>query len=229
MAKTFEQLVPAPEGRFDGISRPYSPAEVERLRGSVPIAYTLAEKGANRLWEFAEDGALRQFARRRHRQPGDAEGRAPVCRRSICPAGRSPPTPTPPARCIPTSASIRPMPARNCAAASTAPSSAPTRSSMPKAAPRSTGSCRSWPTRKPASAVRSTAFEIMKAYIEAGAAGVHFEDQLASREEVRPPGRQGADPDRGACAQPDRGASRRRRLRRADRSCSRAPTPKAPS
>ena len=51
MAKTFEQLVPAPAGRFDGISRPYSPAEVERLRGSVPIAYTLAEKGANRLWE----------------------------------------------------------------------------------------------------------------------------------------------------------------------------------
>ena len=51
MAKTFEQLVPAPKGRFDGISRPYSPAEVEKLRGSVDIKYTLAEKGANRLWE----------------------------------------------------------------------------------------------------------------------------------------------------------------------------------
>ena len=32
--------------------------------------------------------------------------------------------------------------------------------------------------------------------IEAGAAGVHFEDQLASREEVRPHGRQGAGADR---------------------------------
>src|SRR5882672_2335686 len=51
MAKTFEQLVPAPTGRFDGISRPYTPAEVEKLRGSVPIAYTLAERGANRLWQ----------------------------------------------------------------------------------------------------------------------------------------------------------------------------------
>src|SRR5215471_6803111 len=52
MAKTFEQLVPnAPKGRFDGISRPYSAAEVEQLRGSFPIAYTLAERGANRLWE----------------------------------------------------------------------------------------------------------------------------------------------------------------------------------
>ena len=50
MAKTFEQLVPAPAGRFDGISRPYSPAEVEKLRGSVHVAHTLAEKGANRLW-----------------------------------------------------------------------------------------------------------------------------------------------------------------------------------
>jgi isocitrate lyase len=49
MAKTFEELVPAAPGRFDGISRPYTPAEVERLRGSVPIAYTLAAKGANRL------------------------------------------------------------------------------------------------------------------------------------------------------------------------------------
>ena len=51
MAKIFEQLVPAPKGRFDGITRPYTPAEVEKLRGSVPIAYTLAEKGANRRSE----------------------------------------------------------------------------------------------------------------------------------------------------------------------------------
>ena len=52
MAKTFEQLVPnAPNGRFDGITRPYTPADVEKLRGSFPIAYTLAERAANRLWE----------------------------------------------------------------------------------------------------------------------------------------------------------------------------------
>ncbi len=103
MAKTFEQLVPAPAGRFDGISRPYSPAEVEKLRGSVPIAYTLAEKGANRLWESLK------------KEPY--------------------------------------VTVRSFAAASTARFSAPTRSSTPKAAPRSTGSCRSWPMLKPASAV----------------------------------------------------------------------------
>src|SRR3569833_2805102 len=51
MAKTFARLVPAPAGRFGDISRPYTPAEVARLRGTVPIAYTLAEKGANRRWE----------------------------------------------------------------------------------------------------------------------------------------------------------------------------------
>ena len=54
MAKTFEQLVPAPAGRFDGITRPYTAADVERLRGSVPIAYTLAARGANRLREIDE-------------------------------------------------------------------------------------------------------------------------------------------------------------------------------
>jgi isocitrate lyase len=49
---TFEDLIPgAPAGRFETISRPYSPADVEKLRGSVPIAYTLSERGANRLWK----------------------------------------------------------------------------------------------------------------------------------------------------------------------------------
>src|SRR5262249_14257094 len=38
--------------RFAGISRPYTSADVERLRGSVCIAYTLAEMGAKRLREL---------------------------------------------------------------------------------------------------------------------------------------------------------------------------------
>ena len=49
---TFEDLVPAPTGRFDGIKRPYTPADVARLRGSVPVEHTLARKGANKLWEL---------------------------------------------------------------------------------------------------------------------------------------------------------------------------------
>jgi isocitrate lyase len=50
---SFSDLIPtAPGGRFDGIERPYKPEDVERLRGSVRIEQTLAERGANRLWEL---------------------------------------------------------------------------------------------------------------------------------------------------------------------------------
>ncbi|HEY0972003.1 MAG TPA: isocitrate lyase [Gemmatimonadales bacterium] len=43
----------APAGdRWAGIERPYTPADVERLRPSVRIRYTLAELGARRLWEL---------------------------------------------------------------------------------------------------------------------------------------------------------------------------------
>jgi isocitrate lyase len=38
--------------RFAGVARPYTPADIERLRGSVRIAYTLADRGAKRLWDL---------------------------------------------------------------------------------------------------------------------------------------------------------------------------------
>jgi len=41
--------------RFDGIRRDYSPSDVERLRGSVRINYTLAEMGAARLWKLLHE------------------------------------------------------------------------------------------------------------------------------------------------------------------------------
>jgi isocitrate lyase len=40
------------DGRWDGITRPYASEEVLRLRGSVKIEYTLAHLGARRLWEL---------------------------------------------------------------------------------------------------------------------------------------------------------------------------------
>src|SRR5437762_12598463 len=45
-------------GRFDGIERPYSDEDVERLRGTIQIEYTLAGRGAERLWDLVgqEDG-----------------------------------------------------------------------------------------------------------------------------------------------------------------------------
>jgi isocitrate lyase len=38
--------------RWQGITRPYSPEDVLRLRGSIQIEYTLARLGAERLWEL---------------------------------------------------------------------------------------------------------------------------------------------------------------------------------
>ena len=53
---TFHDLVPgAPADRFDGIERPYGPDDVLRLRGSVTVAQTLAERGANRLWQLLRE------------------------------------------------------------------------------------------------------------------------------------------------------------------------------
>jgi isocitrate lyase len=40
--------------RWAGVTRPYTPEEVLRLRGSVPIAYTLASRGAERLWQLLQ-------------------------------------------------------------------------------------------------------------------------------------------------------------------------------
>ncbi len=39
-------------GRFDGIRRDYSPADVERLAGSFRVSHTLADMGARRLWHL---------------------------------------------------------------------------------------------------------------------------------------------------------------------------------
>jgi isocitrate lyase len=43
---------PKDPDRWKGVERPYRPADVERLRGSVPIANTLADLGARRLWRL---------------------------------------------------------------------------------------------------------------------------------------------------------------------------------
>ncbi len=47
-------LDPAPDvgGRWAGIVRPYTAADVERLRPSVRIAHTLAETGSRKLWKL---------------------------------------------------------------------------------------------------------------------------------------------------------------------------------
>ena len=41
--------------RWQGISRPYSNEDVERLRGSLHVEHTLARRGAGKLWELLHD------------------------------------------------------------------------------------------------------------------------------------------------------------------------------
>src|SRR5215212_9720078 len=179
MAKTFEQLIPAPAGRFDGISRPYSPAEVEKLRGSVPIAYTLAEKGANRLWESLK------------KEPYVNSLGAVTGNQAMQQARAGLPA-------------IYLSGWQVAADANTAGAMYPDQSLYPaNAGPElcrrinrtlqradqiehsEGGAKRDWFVPIIADAEAGfggplNCFEIMKAYIEAGAAGVHFEDQLAS-------------------------------------------------
>src|SRR5260221_7600113 len=48
----------SPEQRFAGIRRNYSPKDVERLRGTVTVEHTVAKMGARRLWQLLHE---RQF------------------------------------------------------------------------------------------------------------------------------------------------------------------------
>ncbi len=52
VAPKSDGLVALHARRFSGILRPYAAADVERLRGTVRVAHTLAELGARRLWEL---------------------------------------------------------------------------------------------------------------------------------------------------------------------------------
>src|SRR6202162_5498390 len=42
----------APNSRWHGVQRPYTPADVARLRGSVRIEYSLARMGAEKFWRL---------------------------------------------------------------------------------------------------------------------------------------------------------------------------------
>jgi isocitrate lyase len=43
------------DARWRGITRPYSPADVERVRGSLRIEHTLARRGAEKLWQLLQN------------------------------------------------------------------------------------------------------------------------------------------------------------------------------
>jgi isocitrate lyase len=168
-----------PAGRFDGIKRPYSPEDVLRLSGSFQVRHSLAERGANRLWQLL------------HSEPylpslGAMTGNQAV---QMVRAGLK---------------AIYLSGWQVAADSNTAGATYPDQSLYPadsgpalcrrinQALIRADqiehsegGAKRDWLAPIVADAEAGfggplNAYEIMKGYIEAGVAGVHFEDQLAS-------------------------------------------------
>jgi isocitrate lyase len=175
----FGEVTLAPSGRFDGIDRPYSVDDVRKLRGSIPIEHSLARRGAVRLWELLnEDQPVRAL--------GAVTGNQAM---QMVRAGLK---------------AIYLSGWQAAADANTACSMYPDQSLYPantgpelarrinRALQRADqvehaegGAKRDWFAPIVADAEAGfggplNCFEIMKAYIEAGVAGVHFEDQLAS-------------------------------------------------
>jgi isocitrate lyase len=169
----------APNGRFQGIHRPYFPDDVERLRGSFQIRHSLAERGAKRLWELLTDSSYVAAL-------GAVTGNQAV---QMVRAGLQ---------------AIYLSGWQVAADANSAGATYPDQSLYPansgpdlcarmnRALVRADqiehaegGARRDWLVPIVADAEAGfggplNAFEIMRSFIEAGAAGVHFEDQLAS-------------------------------------------------
>ena len=177
---TFQTLIPAaPEGRFNGIQRPYSVADVERLRGSLPVSHTFAERGANRLWKTLHEkpyiNALGALSGNQAMQMARAGLEA------IYLSGWQ----------VAADANIAGAmyPDQSLYPAKSGPELCRKINKTLQRADQiehaEGGAQRDWFLPIVADAEAGfggplNAFEIMKAYIEAGAAAVHFEDQLAS-------------------------------------------------
>jgi isocitrate lyase len=178
---TFQDLVPsAPQDRFEAIARPYSPEDVVRLRGSLPVAHTLAEHGALRLWTLLHEeefvnalGALSGNQAMQMVRAGlkaiylsgwqvaaDANtAGAMYPDQSLYPANSGPELVRRINRTLQRADQIETLEGRRSVDTWFAPILADAEAGF---------------------GGPLNAFEIMKAFIEAGAAGVHFEDQLAS-------------------------------------------------
>jgi isocitrate lyase len=165
--------------RWAGVVRPYAPSDVERLRGSVRVEHTLADRGARRLWGLLHSepyvhalGALTgnqavQMVRAGLKAiylsgwqvAADANGAGQTYPdQSLYPADSAPTVVRRINRALQRADQIEHSEG---------------------------GATRDWFAPIVADAEAGfggplNAFELMKAMIEAGAAGVHFEDQVAS-------------------------------------------------
>src|SRR5499433_1181768 len=165
--------------RFEGIHRPYPQADVDRLRGSIRISYTLAEMGARRLWELLHTddyvNALGALTGNQAVQMVRAGLKAIYLSGWQVAADANTAGQTYPDQSL--------YPVDSVPAVVKRVNQALRRADQIEHAEGKGG--RYWFAPIVADAEAGfggplNAFELMKALIEAGAAGVHFEDQLAS-------------------------------------------------
>jgi isocitrate lyase len=166
-------------GRWNGIERLYTEEEVERLRGTIRVEHSLARLGAERLWKLLQEedyvAALGAMT------GGQAVQMVKAGLKAIYLSGWQ----------VAADANLADQvyPDQSLYPTTSAPAlvrrlnNALRRADQIEAAEGSNG--RYWLAPIVADAEAGfggplNAFELMKSFIEAGAAGVHFEDQLAS-------------------------------------------------
>ena len=165
--------------RWKGIERVYTEEDVERLRGTIRVEHSLARLGAERLWQLLQDedyvAALGAMT------GGQAVQMVKAGLKAIYLSGWQ--------VAADANLSEHVYPDQSLYPVSSAPAlvrrlnNALRRADQIEAAEGSNG--RYWLAPIVADAEAGfggplNAFELMKSFIEAGAAGVHFEDQLAS-------------------------------------------------
>ncbi|MBL4595836.1 MAG: isocitrate lyase [Robiginitomaculum sp.] len=180
MTDDFSKLVPGTaSNRFDGIQRNYDADEVAKLRGSVAIEHTLADRGAKKLWELLQSesyvNALGALSGNQAMQMARAGLKAIYLSGWQVAADNNTAGATYPDQSL-YPANSGPELARKINR---------TLQRADQVEHAEGGAERDWFLPIVADAEAGfggplNCFEIMKAYIEAGAAGVHFEDQLAS-------------------------------------------------
>jgi isocitrate lyase len=165
--------------RWEGIERLYSEEEVERLRGTVRVEHTLARLGAERLWQLLQEedyvAALGAMT------GGQAVQMVKAGLKAIYLSGWQVAADANLAEQVYPDQSLYPI--TSAPALVRRLNNALRRADQIEAAEGSNG--RYWLAPIVADAEAGfggplNAFELMKSFIEAGAAGVHFEDQLAS-------------------------------------------------
>ncbi|NJK31356.1 MAG: isocitrate lyase [Deltaproteobacteria bacterium] len=173
-------VLPYSEARWTGVERPYSPAEVEALRPSIVVEHTLARLGAERLWKLLQE---RDYVAALGALTGNqAVQQVRAGLEAIYLSGWQVAADANLAGQMYPDQSL--YPANSVPAVVKRINAALMRADQIERAETGSNS-RYWQAPIMADAEAGfggplNAFELMKSMIEAGAAGVHFEDQLAS-------------------------------------------------